>query len=147
MFLQTAIDYTLQNPRYDYEFAAVLKNNNILIGGCGIHITNMNNKEGSIGYCINSQFWRNGYASEAASALIQFGFESLKLHRIYATCHPQNIGSVKVLEKVGMVKEGRLRDHEFQKGRWRDSLIFSILDYEHDVPEHHSLVPQYGQNA
>jgi [ribosomal protein S5]-alanine N-acetyltransferase len=133
MFLQKAMDYKRQNPRNDYEFAVVLKKDNTLIGGCGIYITDTSNKEGSIGYCFDNQFWRNGYASESANALIRFGFESLKLHRIFATCHPENIGSAKVLERVGMVKEGCLREHKFQKGKWRDSFIFSILDHEYNT--------------
>ncbi len=132
LFLHKALEYKLQNPRSDYEFAVILKKDNVLIGGCGIHITSSSNKEGSIGYCFDSQFWRNGYALESANALIQFGFSILKLHRIFATCHPENIGSAKVLERVGMVKEGCLREHKYQKGKWRDSFIFSILDYEYN---------------
>jgi ribosomal-protein-alanine N-acetyltransferase len=133
IFLKKVIDYQTLNPRYDYEFAVVLKQSNILIGGCGIHVTNVNNKEGSIGYCYDKQYWGNGYASESAHAIINFGFEKLNLHRIFATCHTDNIGSAKVIEKVGMVKEGRLREHKLQKGKWRDSFIYSILDYEYDV--------------
>jgi RimJ/RimL family protein N-acetyltransferase len=132
-FLKRVVNYKLQNPRHDYEFAIILKESNTLIGGCGIHITNINNKEGSIGYCFDKRYWRNGYASESAKAIINFGFEKLNLHRIFATCHPENIGSAKVMEKIGMQKEGRLREHKFQKGKWRDSFIYSILDYEYST--------------
>jgi RimJ/RimL family protein N-acetyltransferase len=132
LFLKRVVNYHLQNPRCDYEFAIVLKGSNTLIGGCGIHITNINNKEGSIGYCFNKKYWRNGYASEAAKAIIKFGFEELNLHRVFATCHPDNIGSAKVMEKIGMQKEGRLREHKFQKGEWPDSFIYSILHYEYE---------------
>jgi ribosomal-protein-alanine N-acetyltransferase len=59
---------------------------------------------------------------ELAKAIINFGFKKLNLHRIFATCHPDNIGSAKVMEKIGM-----------QKGKWRDSFIYSILDYEYDA--------------
>lgn len=131
--MKKTIDYQILNPRYDYELAVILKQNGILIGGCGIHITNIKNKEGSIGYCYDNKYWRNGYASETASAIIKFGFQELNLHRIFATCCPDNIGSAKVMEKIGMKKEGRLREHKLQKGKWRDSFIYSILDYEYDV--------------
>ncbi|MCB2312823.1 GNAT family N-acetyltransferase [Clostridium tagluense] len=133
IFLKKVIDYQTLKPRYDYEFAVVLKQNNILIGACGIHVTNINNKEGSIGYCYDKQYWGNGYASESSDAIINFGFEKLNLHRIFATCHPDNIASAKVMEKIGMIKEGRLREHKLQKGKWRDSFLYSILDYEHNV--------------
>jgi ribosomal-protein-alanine N-acetyltransferase len=133
VFLKKAINYKFQNPRCDYEFAVILKKSNTLIGGCGIHVTNINNKEASIGYCYDNEFWGKGYASESADALINFGFDKLNLHRIFAICHPDNIGSAKVMEKVGMTKEGCLREHKLQKGKWRDSLIYSILDYEYNV--------------
>lgn len=133
LFLEKVMNYKLQNPRCDYEFAVVLKKNNTLIGGCGIHVTNIGNKEGSIGYCFDNQFWGNGYASESANAIINFGFHKLNLHRVFGTCHPDNIGSAKVMEKVGMIKEGCLREHKLQKGKWRDSFIYSILDYEYNV--------------
>lgn len=133
LFLKKVMGYRLQNPRCDYEFAVVLKESNTLLGGCGIHITNIGNREASIGYCFDNQFWGNGYASESAGAVIDFGFQRLNLHRIFATCHPDNIGSARVMEKVGMTKEGHLREHKFQKGKWRDSFIYSILVYEHNT--------------
>ena len=133
LFLKKVIDYQIQNPRCDYEFAVILKQNDSLIGGCGIHVTNIKNKEASIGYCYDKKFWRNGYASEAADAIIKFGFQKLSLHRIFATCCPDNIGSAKVMEKIGMKKEGCLREHKLQRGKWRDSFIYSILEYEYNV--------------
>lgn len=63
--------------------------------------------------------------------MITFGFDTLKLHRIYATCDPRNIGSSKVLEKVGMAKEGILRENMLMKdGIWRDSFLYSVLKQE-----------------
>ena len=133
IFLKKAINYQIENPRYDYEFAVIMKQSNNLIGGCGIHFTSISNKEGSIGYCYDKQYWGNGFASEVAKAILNFGFNELGLHRIFATCHPDNIGSARVMQKIGMQKEGRLREHKFQKGSWRDSFIYSILDYEYNA--------------
>lgn len=132
LFFNKVRDYQIQYPRYDYEFAIVLKDSNTIIGGCGIHVTNINNKEASIGYCYDKKYWGNGYASEAALAIINFGFKNLNLHRIFATCAPFNIGSSKVMEKVDMTKEGHLKEHKFQKGAWRDSFIYSILEHEYN---------------
>jgi len=58
LFLKKTIDCQIQNPRRDYELAVILKQNSILIGGCGIHITSINNNEGSIGYCYDNKYWR-----------------------------------------------------------------------------------------
>jgi [ribosomal protein S5]-alanine N-acetyltransferase len=132
-YLDNIISYQLNSPRKDYEIAVELKENHLVIGACAIHVTDSLTREGFIGYCYNKQYWRNGYASEAAKAIIEFGFKSLNLHRIYATCDPGNIGSSKVLEKIGMSKEGHLREHKLQRGKWRDSFLYSILEHEFDL--------------
>jgi RimJ/RimL family protein N-acetyltransferase len=130
-FLNKIIEYQYDSPRYDYEISVVTKEDNKLIGICGIHISNPGNREGWIGYCYNKEYWGNGYASEAAKGIIEFGFTSLDLHRIFATCDPNNIGSAKVLEKIGMKREGHLRENKWQKGKWRDSFVYSILEHEY----------------
>ncbi len=71
-----------------------------------------------------------GYATEVSKLLIEFGFETLNLHRIFATCDLRNVGSYKVLEKIGMTKEGRIREDLLLKDGWRDSLLYSILEQE-----------------
>ncbi len=65
-----------------------------------------------------------------AAGLLRFGFETLGLHRIHAIVEPENVASTRVLEKVGMRREGHLRDHRYAKGRWRDSLLYAILEGE-----------------
>lgn len=129
-FIQRAIAYQKEQPRKKYTLAIVLKKKDTLIGGCGIHVSNPDNREGWIGYCLNHNFWGQGYATETAKALLKFGFDQLNLHRIFATCDPANIASAHVLEKIGMKHEGHLREHKWAKGKWRDSLLYAILDYE-----------------
>src|SRR5262249_55130417 len=72
----------------------------------------------------------NGYATEAATEIIRFSFEELGLHRIWSWCVAENLGSARVLEKVGMRQERQLREKEFYKGRWWDHRLFAILDHE-----------------
>ena len=79
-----------QNPREIYESAITLKDNGSLIGGCGLHVEE--HSQAALGYCLNRQFWGSGFATEAAYALCKFGFSEIKLHRIFATCRPVNIG-------------------------------------------------------
>jgi RimJ/RimL family protein N-acetyltransferase len=93
-------------------------------------VSDPENREGWIGYCLNRDFWGKGYGTEVARALITFGFEQLNLHRIYATCDPQNTASAHVLEKAGMQREGHLRERKWVKGRWRDFLLYAVLDRE-----------------
>jgi ribosomal-protein-alanine N-acetyltransferase len=126
-FINSTIVMQQQEPRVDFECAVILKETDQLIGGCGLRKEGM---IGEIGYCFNPLYWRKGYASEAAIALIDYGFNELGLHRIFATCRPENVGSAKVMEKVGMQREGHLREHMWHKGKWHDSYLHSILKHE-----------------
>lgn len=129
-FIRRTMASCKEKPRRDYQFAVILKEEDRLIGACDIHLSEPPHQEASIGYCLNRHYWGNGYATEATRRLLAFGFDELQLHRIFATCDPQNKGSVRVLEKAGMRREGRLRDHKWVKGRWRDSFLYAILDHE-----------------
>ncbi len=129
-FIQRAIEGQREQPRKNYELAIVLKEDGRLIGGCGIHVSDPNNREGMIGYCLSRHFWRKGYATETAKALLRFGFDHLNAHRIFALCDPENVASAHVLEKAGMQQEGHLRERKFRKGKWHDELMYAIIDYK-----------------
>ena len=129
-FIQFAIAQQTCQPRVNYHFVVALRGNNQIIGSCGIHIHRPEHQIAEIGYCFNKQFWRQGYATETAGALLKFGFETLHLHRIEATCDPRNVGSARVMEKNGMRREGHFREHLWQKGEWRDTYLYAILDHE-----------------
>ena len=117
-------------PRNKFQLAITLADSGRLIGNCGVRLTAPGSNIGDIGYELDPLFWGNGYATEAARAMLQFGFEQLQLHRITAVCIAENEGSVRVLTKLGMQQEGRLRENEFFKGRWWDNLLFAILESE-----------------
>jgi RimJ/RimL family protein N-acetyltransferase len=129
-FIRRAIAHQQEQPRRSYDLAVTLTSQNVLIGACGIYAPDPNSREGWIGYVFNRNFWGQGYATETAKALLKFGFNQLNLHRIFATCDPANIASAHVLEKIGMQHEAHFREHKMAKGRWRDSLLYAILDYE-----------------
>ncbi|WP_341525888.1 GNAT family protein [Nostoc sp. UHCC 0302] len=129
-FIDRAIALQKDEPRHHFELAVILKSKQQLIGACGLHLSNADNREGLIGYCYNQNFWGQGYATEAARALLSLGFEQLGLHRIIATCDPANIGSARVMEKAGMRREGHFRENIWIKGKWRDTLLYAILESE-----------------
>jgi RimJ/RimL family protein N-acetyltransferase len=108
----------------------VIRDKNRLIGGCGIYESNVESREGWIGYCLNRQFWSQGYATETAQALLEFGFTHLNLHRIFAICDPANTASAHVMEKIGMQREGHLRENMQRNDAWHDSLLYAILEQE-----------------
>ncbi|WP_168122040.1 GNAT family protein [Paenibacillus sp. HB172176] len=127
-FIDSVIRMQEQTPRVDYEFALIRKETGNLIGGVGIHV--VSDRVGEIGYCLHPDYWRQGFGSEAAREMLRFGFGTLGLHRIYATCRPDNIGSASVMKKIGMRYEGHLREHMFHKGKWPDSYLHAILALE-----------------
>lgn len=127
-FVNQVISDSRQVPRKRFVFAIIYNGN--MIGAGEFNIRDLANKAGEIAYIVNPSYWGNGIATEVATLLIEFGFDVLKLHRIYATCDPRNIGSSKVLEKVGMIKEGKIRDDLLIKDGWRDSLLYSVLEHE-----------------
>ncbi|MGM0899528.1 MAG: GNAT family N-acetyltransferase [Bacillota bacterium] len=88
-----------------------------------------------IAYILSDDYWGNGIMSEAANEVIKFGFQTLNLTRIQARTFKENIGSQKVLEKVGMTFEGTLRKSMFLKGKYQDINIYSILKEEYGLTE------------
>lgn len=119
-----------EQPRRDYTFALILKLEKKLIGACSIYVSDPTNREGWIGYVLNRTYWNHGYTTEVVKRVVDLGFNELGLHRIYATCQPDNLPSARVLEKVGMRREGHLKEHKHIKGKWRDSLLYAILESE-----------------
>ncbi|HWK21734.1 MAG TPA: GNAT family protein [Ureibacillus sp.] len=127
-FVQQVISDSKEIPRSRFVFAAMVENK--LIGSGEINIQDFIDRKGEIGYVVHPDYWGMGYATEVAKILIEFGFSQLGLHRISATCDPKNIGSVKVLEKAGLKREGTIRDDFLIHNGWRDSHLYGILEHE-----------------
>jgi RimJ/RimL family protein N-acetyltransferase len=100
-----------------------------LVGLCGVVILR-GAEEGEIWYLVEPESWGKGIATEAAKHLLDLGFGELSLHRIWATCLPENPASARVLEKVGMRKEGFLVKNLKIHGVWKSSFLYAILAEE-----------------
>lgn len=128
-FLARAQASAAAEPRMGYELAVVTLDDDRLVGAAGLHI-GPEDFQAMLGYCYHSRAWGHGYATEAARALVDFGFGVLLLHRIWAGCDTDNGASARVLEKLGMTLEGRLREDAKIRGEFRDTLVFGILRRE-----------------
>lgn len=117
-------------PHYDW--GVIYTATGHLIGTCGYVEINREHRRGEIGYALSRAFWGQGIITEAARALVRFGFEELGLYRIEAICEVPNIGSARVMEKIGMRFEGIRRGYAVVKGQSRDMKSYAILlpDYE-----------------
>jgi RimJ/RimL family protein N-acetyltransferase len=117
-------------PRSDVSLAVELRAESKVIGSASLWLTDQENRTASFGYAFNQRYWKKGYATEASMALVRVAFDTLKLHRVFATCDARNVASWRVMEKLGMRREAEFRKDVFQKGEWRDSYLYAILEAE-----------------
>lgn len=110
-------------------FAITLRDENTLIGAIGLEINQLHERA-ELGYWIGKPYWNKGYCTEAAKAIVRFGFDEYKMHRIHAAHFSSNRASGRVMEKIGMVHEGKFRRHIKKWGRFVDLEIFGILKEE-----------------
>ncbi|WP_211192663.1 GNAT family N-acetyltransferase [Actinoplanes sp. TBRC 11911] len=87
-------------------------------------------RQGEIGWVFHPGYAGHGYATEAARALVRLGFDELKLHRIWAQLDPRNTASARVCERLGMRREGVLREESWFKGEWADLAVYALLASE-----------------
>jgi ribosomal-protein-alanine N-acetyltransferase len=101
------------------------------IGMCGFHTWYTDHDRAEIFYMLyDDSYKRQGIMTEAATAVLQFGFTAMNLHRVEAMTATYNIASQKVMEKFGFVFEGTLREHYLVDGNYEDSIAFSLLKHE-----------------
>lgn len=111
-------------------FAIRLKEDLRLIGCINIGV-NLRHNRGYVGYWIGFDFWSKGYATEALKTIVKFGFEELKLQKIWAEHKTHNIASGRVMENSGMTHEGIMRSHYKQDEKYLDMSVKSILASEY----------------
>ena len=117
-------------PRKKYYFAVTIPPDDTLRGIVAVRINWEQVREWEVGWTIAPQCWGQGYASEAGKALIAMAFNQLNAHRVVAFCHAGNTASFRVMEKLGMTREGRTRETRWLHNQWNDEFIYSILDHE-----------------
>ncbi|WP_316194119.1 MULTISPECIES: GNAT family protein [unclassified Bradyrhizobium] len=114
-------------PSY-YRFWAVAQaETDRCIGMVNYHDGHMRAKRVTIGYIVDPARQRDGIATEAVAAMLDFCFGELGLHRAQALIHPDNAASRKLAEKLGFRCEGQLRDHLRVGGEWRDDMLYALL--------------------
>jgi RimJ/RimL family protein N-acetyltransferase len=103
-----------------------------------LSLVHKQDQQAEIGWALGTEFRGQGYVTEAASALVTYGFASLGLHRIQAVTSSTNTGSRGVMERLGMRQEARLRETTFTDGEWLDSLIYGLLvsEWQGRNPDH-----------
>ncbi|GGA85422.1 GNAT family N-acetyltransferase [Ornithinibacillus halotolerans] len=125
---------SLQNNKTGTRWGITLKESDVVIGSCGFHNTNSEHYRTEIGFELSKEYWGKGIAREAVEAILTYGFNELNLNRIEALIEPPNQSSQKLVERLGFIREGLLRDYEFTSGKFDDLYMYSLLkkDNRHD---------------
>ncbi len=123
------LEHLQKDKDFGFAFAITRQETGELVGGVGLHPV-PGQPRGELGYWIGVPYWGNGYATEAAGAVVAFGFDVLKLHRIFAGYFKGNEASRRVLEKLGFIHEGCSREHIEKWGKFLDQENYAILEAE-----------------
>ena len=113
-----------------FQFAVALRPAGPLIGDCAAKPDAADPRQCEIGFTIASGYQGHGYATEAARLLVGYLFTARGKHRIAASCDARNAASAAVLERLGMRREGHLRQSTWAKGEWTDDLLYGLLREE-----------------
>ncbi len=118
-------------------YAIVEKETNALVGCIGLSI-NAKHRHGELGYWVGPEYWNRGYCTEAARALLAMGFNNLQLYRIESRHFARNPSSGRVMEKLGMKREGFQRGAMLKQDTFEDLVLYGILepDWRSSAPSH-----------
>ncbi|MGW2415433.1 GNAT family N-acetyltransferase [Streptomyces tubercidicus] len=119
-----------EQPRTEYALGVVRQEEGDLVGFARLALDPHAQKAATIGFALRSHTWGAGLGTETVHLMCALGFNHLGLHRIWAARAPLNTASAKTLLRAGMTEEGRIREHVFVRGAWRDSITYSVLDHE-----------------
>ncbi|GAA3972056.1 GNAT family protein [Streptomyces marokkonensis] len=100
------------------------------VGWCGLSDWNPDYRSASLGYCLDATTWGHGYATEAAHAVLRWAFDTLDLNRVQAEADTRNGASARVLEKIGFVREGTLREECVVNGEVSDTWVYGLIRRE-----------------
>jgi RimJ/RimL family protein N-acetyltransferase len=125
--------WQFETPRRRLVLAVTLAEGGRVIGDIGLSTRQEEAAEAELGYALHPDYWGQGLASEAAVAMVDYGFRVVGWQRIFATCYLENEASAAVLRKIGLRQERILRQHAQRHGRWYDSLLFALFRSEWEI--------------
>jgi [ribosomal protein S5]-alanine N-acetyltransferase len=124
--IRESVTWQSESPRLRFQFAMETRTTETLIGNCGLRQDGIGAAEANIGFELDSDYWNQGYASEAVHALLGFGFRDLDLQRIWGWCLTDNTRSARVMEKCGLRLERREPGQELIGNKHYDILVYAI---------------------
>jgi ribosomal-protein-alanine N-acetyltransferase len=130
--LKRAVSQAQETPRTHYHLALTIPPEDGPRGHVVLGLSYPEAREYEIGWAVDPACWGQGYATEAARGMLMlaYAYKELNAHRVVAYCKTLNVASWRVMEKLGMQREGRLREDRWWNGAWSDAFVYSILDRE-----------------
>ena len=129
-FLARTIKTYGESPRRNFIFGVVDRDSGQLFGSCGLEASDDTGRHYSFGYCLHRDWWGSGYGSEAATTLVEFGFEELEAHRLWAHVFVGNVASARILEGLGFREEGIALQSLHVRNAWHDIITYARLGSE-----------------
>jgi RimJ/RimL family protein N-acetyltransferase len=117
-------------PETGVALAVELKATGAVIGHTDLSPGEAVHRQGELGFVFHPDHHGRGYATEAARAMLRLAFEGYGLHRVEGRAEPRNTASIRVLERIGMRREGLLRENEWVKGEWQSEVVYALLEYD-----------------
>lgn len=126
-FIQHKVSTAIDQPNTWFQLAIIRKDTSELIGDVGIHFFELGSLQVEIGCTLNFNQHGNGFATEALTETLNFLFRNLNRHRVIASIDPRNEKSIKLVERLGMLKEFHFRKSLWINNEWVDDLVYALL--------------------
>jgi ribosomal-protein-alanine N-acetyltransferase len=117
-----------------FTLAVLLKDENKLIGWCGLGPLDFSPENIEIFFGLSKEYWGKGLATEAGKSVLHYGFETIGLEEIAAVAHPQNLASIKVIEKLGLIYKKKIGSLSDKYKSYQGCLYYSLLKRERPEP-------------
>ena len=115
------------NDKTAFWWVFTLKETGKNIGYGGLFDISIESSRAEIGYGLTKEYWNKGYISEILGAILEFGVSKAKFHKIYGIVIPENVASIRLLEKYNFKKEAHLKEHSYTNGEYLDETIYSLI--------------------
>lgn len=130
--LEAAADLQREITRYFtdrslFQWGIAERENDRVIGTCTLASLSSQHRRAEVGFALARRVWGKSYMREALSALLEFAFDTLQLHRLEADVDPRNQRSIELLEHAGFQREGYLRERYYLNGEFQDALLYGLL--------------------
>lgn len=110
--------------------AVALAETGLLIGEMSLILRSASGRQGEIGWIFSPDYQGRGFATEAASCILDLAFGRADMHRVIARCDARNTGSYRLMERLGMRREAHFKEHAIFKGQWDEEFVYAVLARE-----------------